>query len=301
LPFSVGFTIEAEHNIQISAHMISLRPDKQLTSCTFSETYPSVDRMTFIDEDTKNTAVDKSPLTLSRPVRDQSQNALGFPDSISRIWPLDSNDLDSHAGQTGHEDIEDTDERSESIDDYEAEDDDCEDEYLQDDDNEWSGENGGLEELVISVVDGDLPFAVSLIPTIHRYMTSRLRSKVESWQSCAAGESHGSSRDGNSGISSGSRQHDASSNSRKRRLSSDRGDNLGEGEDEDKEGEGHGQPVDHIAPPDGANQPKLACPFNKHNPTKYCATDKKYRSCTGPGFKNIQRLRYVRSSSSGGM
>lgn len=273
--------------------MVYIRQYNQLTTYKFSETYPPVDRMTFIGEDTRDTVIDKSPLTLSRPVRNRSEHAMVYPNSINRIWPLDSNDPDSRASQTGHEDIEDTDERSESIDEYDGEDDDYEDEYLQYEDNEWSGEDGGLEELVISVVEGDLTFAVSLIPTIHRYMTSRLRSKVESWQSCATGESHGSSRDGNSGISSGSGQHDASPNSRKRRLSSDHDDNLGEGEDEDKDGEGHGQPADHIASPDGTNQPMLACPFNKHNPTKYCATDRKYRTCTGPGFKNIQRLRYV--------
>ncbi len=38
----------------------------------------------------------------------------------------------------------------------------------------------------------------------------------------------------------------------------------------------------------------LACPFHKYNPGKYCAnsdTGKLYRSCAGPGFSSVSRLR----------
>ena len=40
--------------------------------------------------------------------------------------------------------------------------------------------------------------------------------------------------------------------------------------------------------------PKLACPFHKHDPTKYCPnidSGVKYRTCLGPGFSSISRLK----------
>jgi hypothetical protein len=246
--------------------------------------------MPFSDKDDRDTAINKPPLWTPRLVQ---QKYIYPSDSIDHIWQLDSNDQDSHTGKNGPRVVGDIDERSESMDEYEVEDEVDEDDDLLDEDNDWSGEDGGLEELVLSVVEGDLTFAASLIPALHRYMRSRLRSKVESWQSCAAGGSHNSSHKSNSVLSSSSKQHDSPANSRKRKTSLDRGENPGEGEDEDKDGEGR-QHADNIASSDRAKQPMLACPFNKRNPTKYCANYHiKYRTCAGPGFRNIQRLRYV--------
>ncbi len=74
-------------------------------------------------------------------------------------------------------------------------------------------------------------------------------------------------------------------------------DNSGE-DDEDDNRDPHGISGD---PETGSRTPllRLACPYHKKNPAKYCiqhGTDdnsKKtdYRSCEGPGFKNIQRLK----------
>lgn len=45
---------------------------------------------------------------------------------------------------------------------------------------------------------------------------------------------------------------------------------------------------------DVEQQRLLACPWHKYNPMKYCAneiTKSKYRSCAGPGFPDIRRLK----------
>jgi len=258
-----------------------------------SETPPPVDRMPSIDEHTENKALDKSPPESPRSVRGRHAYDAVSSEPNSSIWLLNPKNQNSHAGPTGLEDIEDTDKNPENRDEHDDVDECGEDDDLDGEDNDWSGEDGGLEELVLSVVGGDFAFAASLIPWLHRFMTSRLRSKVQSWQSCADGGSHDSSGDGNSGISNDNKKHNAPPNSRKRRRSSEHGDNPGGGKDDDNDGEGHKQPVDDIVSPDGSKQLMLACPFNKNNSTKYCATDRKYRTCAGPGFKNIQRLRYV--------
>ena len=50
-------------------------------------------------------------------------------------------------------------------------------------------------------------------------------------------------------------------------------------------------------PPDTANSEhdlQLACPFHKYDPIKYCPnidTGVKYRTCLGPGFSSISRLK----------
>jgi len=227
---------------------------------------------------------DDSPLGRVRCAHEQQKYIPGVSNSINR----DTKDQDSHTSQA-RPDVEDTDEEPESMDEYEDESEDGENGY-----NDWSGEDGGLEALVISAVEGDLGSAASLIPVLHKYVISRLRSKVESWQNCTTEGSHDSGGNGNSGVSSGTGQQDSPPRSHKRRrLGSGNSNNPEEGGDEDNDGEGHERPADNAASPDGVQQPKLACPFHKNNPTKYSVTDKKYRSCAGPGFQNIQRLRYV--------
>jgi len=188
-----------------------------------SET-PLVDRMPSVDKHTENTGLAKSPPEPTQSVRGRHTYPTVFLKPNSHLCALNPKNQSSHAGRTRLEDIEDTDANSESR--YENEDGDeyGEDGDVADEDNDWSGEDG-LEELVLSVVGGDFAFAALLIRGLHRFMTSRLRSEV---QSCG--------------------RHNASPKSRKRRRSSEHGDNLG-----------CGKPVDDILSPDGLKQLMLGC------------------------------------------
>lgn len=183
----------------------------------------------------------------------------------------------------------------------EAEDDDD----SEGEDNEWSGEDGSLEATVIAAVEGDLGLAAFLIPLIHKDLNSAVRKKVESWQHSAASGQQGSSPECKSSKSA-TASDQSQSNPRKRRRRSSSGGGGGrrmggggdDGEDEDEGGAAglNGQP----SPPYGA-QFLLACPFHKRNPLKYgiqhgyagAGEKTYYRSCAGPGFKNIQRLKFV--------
>ncbi|KAK4183719.1 hypothetical protein QBC35DRAFT_442830 [Podospora australis] len=181
-----------------------------------------------------------------------------------------------------------------------------------DNDNEWSGENGNLESLVISAVDMDYSLAAFLIPRLYRDYNVALKSKVENWRSTAAATDGGSS-------SPSEEKHQASSantsptqgspgqHSRKRRrtnsddgLSREKKGNWDDDEEEDGEDEGRGG--GKMGPPStplgSVREPLLACLFHKRDPIKYNAHGEmgvgkrpKYRSCSGPGFKSIQRLK----------
>ncbi|KAK4209755.1 POZ-AT hook-and zinc finger-containing protein 1 [Rhypophila decipiens] len=172
-----------------------------------------------------------------------------------------------------------------------------------DDDNEWSGQNGNLESLIIDAVDGDLSLAAFLVPVLHHDFQLALKSKVESWQCTTAHGSADSSHTGKPSSADLPRGQDGNnSRKRRRRSSSDGGGrgapNGGDGdegdEDDDRDGD-LGQ-----SPPDGIDSaPTLACPFHKRDPVKYgiqpgnsAGTKKhKYRGCIGPGYKSIQRLK----------
>jgi hypothetical protein len=73
-----------------------------------------------------------------------------------------------------------------------------------------------------------------------------------------------------------------------------------EDDDEDDEEEGK-SPSDKPGASSAIPLPRLACPFHKLNPAKYGihhAQDQHskkvdYRTCAGPGFKSIQRLKYI--------
>ena len=173
-------------------------------------------------------------------------------------------------------------------------------------DNEWSGENGNLESLVVAAVDGDLALAAFLIPLLHKDLNLAVKSKVESWQ-CTTSHGNSDSPGGKSEKSNPSRgQESGSGGSRKRRRRSSstggRREDIGGGwEGEDGEDDEDNQGVDSTpaGPPDSTSALLLACPFHKHDPVKYGiqhtnpANGKrhKYRACVGPGFKSIQRLK----------
>ncbi|KAM7208151.1 POZ-, AT hook-, and zinc finger-containing protein 1 [Naviculisporaceae sp. PSN 640] len=174
----------------------------------------------------------------------------------------------------------------------------------REDDNEWSGQNGNLESLLIEAVEGDLALAAYLVPVVHHEFQLALKSKVESWQCTTTGHgSTDSSPRGKHPKGEPSRDQDGGNSRKRRRRSSPdgggrEGPSGGDGDegddDEDRDGD-LGQ-----TPPDGADPtPTLACPFHKRDPVKYgiqpgnsAGTKKhKYRGCIGPGYRSIQRLK----------
>jgi hypothetical protein len=172
-------------------------------------------------------------------------------------------------------------------------------------DNEWSGQNGNLESVVIAAVDGDLGLAAHLIPLLHRDLSLALKSKVESWQCTAAqgndddGSLEGSGDKTTSYIDTSPDQSPGISRKRRRTGSDGRGrKGVGgwDGDDEEDEIENKGP-----GPQGGSGEPQrmLACPFHKRDSAKYgiqhgntgSGKKHKYRACMGPGFKSIQRLK----------
>ncbi len=177
----------------------------------------------------------------------------------------------------------------------------------EEDDNEWSGENGSLEALVISAVGADYSLAAFLIPLLHRDFNLALKSKIENWRctTMARGGTDGSSAAQQSPTGDASPGQDRGSSSRKRRrTNSDEGPQEGsgdwdEGEDENGEDGNTGGKMHNSANTPADQGLLLACPFHKHDPLKYgvhggdsgSAKKSKYRACTGPGFRLIQRLK----------
>ena len=172
----------------------------------------------------------------------------------------------------------------------------------EDDADDWSGDNDSLDATVIAAVEGDLRLAAFLIPLLHRDLRSAARTKVESWQYTAAGAD---SSVGGGAFGSPTSSEQSPNRSRKRRRQSNSGGNRGAGDDGDDDGDGDdGEHPDNVSGLPGTLDEHLvlylACPFHKQNPAKYSIQHgpllhghKKdfYRSCAGPGFRSIQRLK----------
>lgn len=181
---------------------------------------------------------------------------------------------------------------------------DADEDGSDDDDDEWSGQNGDLETLVVSAVGGDYSLAAFLIPHLHRDFNSALKSKVESWRctTTARGSSDGSPDTSKSSPGGTAHSQDRASSKKRRRTSSDDGSKERDGGADDEEGEnGQDEDKDHGKAGPGAPADQgllLACPFHKQDPLKYGVHGQsgpgkksKFRACTGPGFRSIQRLK----------
>jgi len=175
-------------------------------------------------------------------------------------------------------------------------------------DNNWSGQEGNLEAMVLEVLGEDLALAAHLIPMLHKthYLQFKkdIKLKVGPWASNVTVAATG-------GVSSGQSQSpDTSSgngtgNPRKRQRRSDgyrRNPDEEDDEEEDDDEEENRDPKGGAGNGENSSPqevPRLACPFNKENPSKYCtqhtAVDQArmvdYRTCAGPGFKSISRLK----------
>jgi hypothetical protein len=193
-----------------------------------------------------------------------------------------------------------------------GEDDDESDESEDDNsDNDWNGQDDNLEAIILEALQGDLPFAAKLIPILHQHLYSERATstaqKVSPWRygikNCSPGAGRSNSEQTSS---SNARASDSTGNPRKRQRrmgSQDQGLERDEdNEDDDEDGNEKRRPNEadgNAHDSNGPEIPRLACPFHKRDPAYYgirhgaTQNSKKtdYRSCAGPGFKSIQRLK----------
>ncbi|KAJ2899238.1 uncharacterized protein MKZ38_003338 [Zalerion maritima] len=170
-----------------------------------------------------------------------------------------------------------------------------------DEDNDWS-QDDGLESTVIAAVGGNLALASYLIPIIHKNRNVEYAKMIHAWQSqgvlqCSPGDNHQGSPTFSSttaGTGSGSGGSGGPFKKRKRSNSDDFGRREDEGDDDDDGSADRASPAEA-----GSTVLLLACPFHKKDPVKYSAKcgaaggkkTKSYRTCAGPGWKTIQRLK----------
>jgi hypothetical protein len=155
-----------------------------------------------------------------------------------------------------------------------------------DEEKDWSGRNDNLESVILEVLGNNLPLAAYLIPILHKTLYTEFQTsitkKVGPWQcgitECVLGA-------GTPGSKQSSSSHGAADRE----------------EDDDEEGDRRNtkNPGDNSDTGPSATHPRFACPFHKQDPMKYrvqhdAADNSKkldYRTCAGPGFRNIQRLK----------
>ncbi|KAL2063133.1 hypothetical protein VTL71DRAFT_6205 [Oculimacula yallundae] len=190
--------------------------------------------------------------------------------------------------------------------DVEESDEDEEDE-LRGENDEWSGQEDGLEAIVIDAVGEDLELAAYLIPLLHKEyhsdLKANLRQIVGPWcqqlPKCSPGLNDTGTAQTPSSTSQSNNGNGTSRKRQRRRTSSYQNRDV---EDEDDEGDDlENQDPKGLGEPESGEQPhfrRLACPFDKKEPTKYCTQHgnienslREFRTCEGPGFKNIQRLK----------
>lgn len=194
-------------------------------------------------------------------------------------------------------------------------------EGFDDDDNADEDSNGSwgldvhiLEAAAIEAFGGDLDLAAFFLTNLNEVLglhNSRdiSKHKVNSWIP-GIKYSPNSSNTGGSGQTQSSYESQSTSNSasqnRKRQRSVNQKHQEGRGdreEDEEDEQERDHKKLKESEPGDKSDGGLLlACPFRKQNPTKYNkhyhpdanSRRGKYRTCEGPGFTDIQRLKYVK-------
>jgi hypothetical protein len=184
------------------------------------------------------------------------------------------------------------------------------DEDEENSDDEWSCQDDNLEAIVLEILGGDLKLAAQLIPVLHKSIyaesLANIAQKVGPWRNGLSKSSAGAAETNSSKTNTSNElNHDSKSNSRKRQRrpgSASQSRGADDEEEDDEEGDEEGKsPSDKTGSESAVPLPRLACPFHKLNPAKYSIhhgedqNSKKtdYRSCAGPGFKSIQRLKYT--------
>ena len=198
---------------------------------------------------------------------------------------------------------------SEAEDDEDDEDDDDE----GGEDNDWSGQDSNLEAVILKAVGDDLALAAHLIPIVHRSLRSEFvinaTEKLSSWRYGVIKSAHGSGAAGEQ--TSACYTTDATNNPRKRqrrqgssKSQSTKVDDFDEEEEDDDDNPQDSKGLGDDTGTEGQQPlPRLACLFHKRDPGKYSIQHgdvevprkAEYRACEGPGFKSIQRLKYVLS------
>ncbi|KAI1762554.1 hypothetical protein GGR53DRAFT_521585 [Hypoxylon sp. FL1150] len=132
--------------------------------------------------------------------------------------------------------------------------------------------------------------AIELVmATFNRWLDKRLAiiSWPHTYEASEASEASGTSASGSGGTESGSGnsgqgQSGRSSRSKRRLSGDDQGKSSANGDDDDPNRSGNKR-----AKTDNEQEPKFACPFFKHNAKAHS----KNRSCTGPGWTTLHRLK----------
>jgi hypothetical protein len=190
----------------------------------------------------------------------------------------------------------------------EDDDDENEDPDNEEDDDDWSGQDAKLEIVVLEALGGDLVLAATLIPILHKSFYSEVSAnvtqKVGPWRYDVTKCSPRTEGTSSEPISSTHTRANESNPRKRPRLPGqiNHKRDADEEDEEDDDDENTRDPKDLRGSPDtGSVLLRLACPFHKLDPTKYCIQHEavdgskktEYRSCEGPGFKSIQRLKFV--------
>jgi hypothetical protein len=193
----------------------------------------------------------------------------------------------------------------------EDDDDGNEDLENEEDDDDWSGQDDNLEIVVLEALGGDLVLAANLIPILHKSFYSEfsanITQKVGPWRHDVTKCSPGTEGTNSEQISStNSRSNESNPRKRQRRPGPvNRNRDADEEDEEDEDDDNNRDPKDLSGSPDTEGVLlRLACPFHKRDATKYCiqhdavegSKKTEYRTCEGPGFKSIQRLKFVITS-----
>lgn len=177
------------------------------------------------------------------------------------------------------------------------------------DEDEWSGVNDGFETAILQAVFPDLELAAHLITQLYTMFypgsSRRISRKVSSWRenirTCPTDSGTASTEKGPVSSSNATLSLSKQGSSKRDRLSGSTDSNIDEEEgDGDDSDENRRKRIKDNSLDARSVMPsqRFACPFNKMEPSRYCqfsqegeVTDKKYRSCTGPGFKSLQLLK----------
>lgn len=241
-----------------------------------------------------------------RKCEDDPQRIKGLPtpNDLTRHYTIasrsaDRKDAEMLSGTPGC-DSESTNSNSE----YEEDSDDD----IDGDDNDWSGANDYIEATILQAVFPDLELAAHLITGLYSMLypgsSKSISNKVSSWRERVRA---GTTDSGTTSTEKAPTSNTTANTARRDKPnlnrpsgSTDRSIDDEEDEEEDDADESRRKKPkensldrNHTIPAQ-----KLACPFFKQDPSKFCAQfnqegqdDRYYRPCAGPGFKTIQLLK----------
>ncbi|RDW67723.1 hypothetical protein BP6252_09119 [Coleophoma cylindrospora] len=180
-------------------------------------------------------------------------------------------------------------------------------EYDDDDDDDDESSNGSekFEAQILRAVDYDYNLAAFLIKCFpraqHQYQSMMKSRTIDGWRNgitrCTTDSGDTSSLQNSS--SSNAPTNGKGSDRKRRGMHQHKPDQSPDDNHEDEDdGERDSKRLKDNPGCDDNGGYLLACPFNKKEPSKFCIqqgdqakTQKKYKTCSGSGFKDIQRLK----------